>query len=82
VTSSTLANWEKDAPHGLGREVLQGVYNAVFDPKDEGADRSARIDRIAAELRLGLGAMLCYRLLDLTSQSKSGAATAARGGHR
>lgn len=65
VTSTTLANWEKDGPHGLGAEVLGGLHQAVFDVDDAGSERSARVERIAGELRLGLGALLFYRLLEL-----------------
>jgi transcriptional regulator with XRE-family HTH domain len=68
ITPTTLRNWEMAEPHGLGHEVLQGLYNAVFDPSDAGADRSARIDRIAMKLQLGFGSMLCFGLLSLVKE--------------
>jgi transcriptional regulator with XRE-family HTH domain len=66
ITPNTLANWEKDSPHGLGSEVLHGLYLAVFDGGDEvrSAAWSARVEKLAIELRLGLGAMLFFRLMN------------------
>jgi len=71
VVPSTLDRWEKDGPHSLGLEVLASLHRAVFEPEDEGADRSARLGRIATELRLGLGAVIYFRLLDVVSKGGS-----------
>jgi len=68
VTPSTLAHWEKDGPHTLGMAVLLGLHSAVFNPKDEGAERSSRILRIAGQLRLGLGALLFMQMMDVVSR--------------
>lgn len=70
VVPATLANWEKNGPHNLGAEVLGGLHSAVFDTKDQGADRSARIERIADELRLGLGALLFRRIMEHVGASR------------
>ena len=74
VTPTTLANWEKDNPHGLGSEVLQGLYLAVFDGGDEvrSASWSARVEKIATELRLGLGAMLFFRIVNHVERHAGG----------
>ena len=69
VTPTTLANWEKHEPHNLGLEVLSGLYQAVFDVADQGAERSARIEKIASKLHLGLGSMLCFALLDHANEN-------------
>lgn len=63
VVPATLDRWEKEGPHSLGLEVLYGLHRAVFDPRDEGVDRAERLTRIATELRLGLGAVIYFRLL-------------------
>lgn len=65
VGAPTLTSWEKTGPHGLGLEVLSGLYRAVTEPVAAEADRAARTARIGSQLRLGLGALLCFGLVDL-----------------
>jgi transcriptional regulator with XRE-family HTH domain len=72
VAPMTLMAWENDGPHNLGLEVLSGLHRAVFGPRDEGTERSARLEQIATELRLGLAAMLCFRLFDTVSKTREG----------
>lgn len=71
VGAPTLSTWEKTGPHGLGLEVLTGLHRAVFDRDVTDLDRPTHVERIAAKLRLGLGATLAFGLIDL-----------ARGGSR
>lgn len=70
VTPLALSRWERTGPNGLGSAVLAGLYQAVFDSADLSV-RATRAAKISNELQLGLGAMLCFRLLDVV---KSGVA--------
>lgn len=71
VASATMASWETEGPHHLGHEVLWGLYSAVFNQRGDAAANSARIERIAGELKLGFGAMLSMRLLDYVARGGS-----------